>query len=41
MKLWSRQTEITFFEKALKKHAPEKLFYALGEGFYAYVPKKK
>ena len=31
MKLWSRQTEITFFEKALKKHAPEKLFYALGE----------
>ncbi|OQA45446.1 MAG: hypothetical protein BWY50_00032 [Spirochaetes bacterium ADurb.Bin315] len=40
MKLWSRQTEITFFEKALKKHAPEKLFYALGEGFYAYVPKK-
>lgn len=40
MSLWENETEIHFFNEALRNFAsPEKLFYKLESGFYAYVPK--
>ena len=40
MILWKNQTERQFFTEALKNFAsPEKLFYNLESGYYAYVPK--
>ncbi|MDO4728343.1 MAG: hypothetical protein Q4B43_04975 [Bacteroidota bacterium] len=42
MKLWNTNTEIQFFEEALKSFAsPEQLFYNLSGEHYAYVPKNK
>jgi len=41
MALWNNDTEIQFFTEALKNFAsPEKLFYNLQGGYYAYVPKR-
>jgi hypothetical protein len=38
--LWNNETEIQFFMEALKNFAsPEQLFYNLGTGYFAYVPK--
>ncbi len=40
MTLWNNDAEIKFFIEALKNFAsPEKLFYNLQSGYYAYVPK--
>lgn len=40
MNLWNNETEILFFTEALRNFAsPEKLFYSLHSGYYAYVPK--
>lgn len=40
MSLWNNDTEIQFFTEALRTFAsPEKLFYNLESGYYAYVPK--
>ncbi|MDX1959392.1 MAG: hypothetical protein SFU98_12515 [Leptospiraceae bacterium] len=40
--LWNTQTEISFFENALKNFAsPEQLFYNLSDKYYAYIPKGK
>jgi len=40
MNLWNNNIEIQFFKEALKHFAsPEKLFYSLEKGYYAYVPK--
>ena len=40
MALWNNQIEIQFFKEALKNFAsPEKLFYKLKSGYFAYVPK--
>lgn len=40
MSLWNNETEIRFFTEALKSFAsPEKLFYNLKGGYFAYVPK--
>lgn len=40
MSLWNNQTEIQFFEEALKNFAsPEQLFYNLNSEYFAYVPK--
>jgi hypothetical protein len=37
---WNNNTEIQFFQDALKSFAtPEKLFYHLHDGYYAYIPK--
>lgn len=42
MKLWNNNTEIQFFEEALKSFAsPEQLFYNLLGEYYAYIPKNK
>ncbi len=42
MNFWNKNDEVTFFERALKKFAPpEKLFYELPEGYFAYIPKKQ
>lgn len=38
--LWNTNTEILFFEEALRNFAPpEQLFYNFSDGYYAYVPK--
>lgn len=40
MTLWNNDVEIKFFTEALKNFAsPEKLFYSLQDGYYAYIPK--
>lgn len=40
--LWNTNTEIQFFEDALKSFAsPEQLFYKLSHEYFAYVPKGK
>ncbi len=40
MMLWNNDVEIKFFKEALENFAsPEKLFYNLKDGYYAYVPK--
>lgn len=40
MALWSNDIEIQFFNEALKNFAsPEKLFYKLNTGYFAYIPK--
>jgi hypothetical protein len=40
MTLWSNDLEIQFFKDALKSFAsPEKLFYNLTGGYFAYIPK--
>ncbi len=40
MTLWTTETEINFFQEALKNFAsPEQLFYNLRKGHFAYVPK--
>ena len=40
MALWTTETELNFFQEALKNFAsPEQLFYNLKEGYFAYVPK--
>ena len=40
MILWNNDIEIQFFEEALKNFAsPEKLFYKLNTGYFAYIPK--
>jgi hypothetical protein len=40
MTFWNNNTEIQFFNEALKNFAsPEQLFYHLKEGYFAYVPK--
>lgn len=41
MNLWNINTEIDFFEKALKTTHPKKLFYQLGDSYYAFIPKGK
>ena len=42
MNFWNRETEIKFFEEALKSFAsPEQLFYKLADGYFAYSPKGK
>lgn len=42
MEFWNNDTEIRFFEEALKSFAsPEQLFYNLSGEYYAYVPKSK
>lgn len=39
MQFWNNQTEIAFFEQALKGFAtPEQLFYKLASGYFAYIP---
>jgi hypothetical protein len=38
--MWSNNNEIEFFTKSLEKFsAPEKLFYNLNFGYFAYIPK--
>ncbi|NPV39248.1 hypothetical protein BREVNS_1559 [Brevinematales bacterium NS] len=37
--LWNTAIEISFFQEALKNNSPEKLFYYIGQKYYAYVPK--
>jgi hypothetical protein len=40
MELWNNNTEIKFFQEALKNFAtPEQLFYKLQSGYYAYIPR--
>jgi hypothetical protein len=40
MNLWNNETELQFFKNALEKNtSPEKLFYNLNSGYYAYIPK--
>lgn len=40
MQLWNNDTEIHFFDEALKNFAsPEQLFYNLQSGYFAYIPK--
>jgi hypothetical protein len=40
LRLWDIETEIYFFEEALKNFAsPETIFYSLDNKYYAYVPK--
>lgn len=40
MELWNQIHEINFFKEALKNFAPpEKVFYKLPQGYFAYVPK--
>jgi hypothetical protein len=39
MNLWNNETEIQFFKNALENTSPEKLFYNLNSGYYAYIPK--
>ncbi len=40
MNLWNRNTEIDFFQNALKSFAsPEQLFYKLNNEYFAYIPK--
>jgi hypothetical protein len=40
MNLWNSQTEIQFFQEALRHFAsPEKLFYKHGKNYFAYFPK--
>lgn len=40
MALWNNNTEIQFFVEALRNFAaPEKLFYRLTNGYYAYIPR--
>lgn len=42
MNFWNKETEIKFFEEALKNFAsPEQLFYKLTDGYFAYAPKGK
>ncbi len=42
MNFWNKETEINFFEEALKNFAsPEQLFYKLSDGYFAYAPKGK
>jgi len=39
MILWNNDTEIQFFTEALKNFAsPEKVFYKLKDGYFAYIP---
>ena len=41
MQFWNNQTEIDFFEQALKGFAtPEQLFYKLSAGYFAYIPNR-
>lgn len=37
--LWDTDTEKAFFFEALEKMTPQKLFYALNNEYYAYIPK--
>lgn len=37
--LWDSDIEIRFFKEALKNTSIEKLFYRIGEKYYAYIPK--
>ncbi|MDR2644633.1 MAG: hypothetical protein LBB44_01440 [Endomicrobium sp.] len=40
MNLWNNDEELKFFKTALANYAaPEKLFYQLDSGYYAYIPK--
>lgn len=40
MELWNNETELQFFNEALKNFAsPEQLFYKLQSGYFAYIPK--
>jgi hypothetical protein len=40
MNLWNNDEEQKFFKTALANYAaPEKLFYHLDSGYYAYIPK--
>ena len=40
MNLWNNDEELKFFKTALANYAaPEKLFYHLDLGYYAYIPK--
>ena len=40
MSLWNNETEIQFFNEALRNFAsPEQIFYNLNSGYFAYVPK--
>jgi hypothetical protein len=40
MNLWNKEAELQFFKSALENYAsPEKLFYSLNSGYYAYIPK--
>ncbi len=40
MELWNKDTEIQFFEQALKGFAsPEQLFYKLTDGYFAFIAK--
>lgn len=42
MTFWNKETEIKFFEEALKNFASlEQLFYKLTDGYFAYAPKGK
>lgn len=42
MNFWNIETEIKFFEEAMKNFAsPEQLFYNLSDGYFAYAPKGK
>lgn len=42
MNFWDKNTEINFFEEALKNFASlEQLFYRLSDGYFAYAPKGK
>ena len=42
MDFWNQCDELNFFEESLKNFAsPEKLFYKLTDGYFAYAPKKK
>jgi hypothetical protein len=39
MNLWNNETELQFFKNTLENTSPEKLFYNLNSGYYAYIPK--
>ena len=42
MNFWNKETEIRFFEEALRNFASsEQLFYKLSDGYFAYAPKGK
>ena len=42
MNFWNKETEIGFFEEALRNFASsEQLFYKLSDGYFAYAPKGK
>ena len=42
MNFWNKETEIRFFEEALRNFASyERLFYKLSDGYFAYPPKGK